>query len=151
MLGVGAAASAGLEQAAQAGSSAGLIGAFAAAGSNAVQNTLAGGPAFPGSTQTLTGSYVDLSGSNRYLSYAAMAELRPRDFLGNTAAVDLSALANGSMLMFAGLGLLGAALRCAAVGRSADQRRSVPISVWRVRAPAPPRRWLACVRARRVR
>ncbi len=95
---VGGTASAGLEQAAEDGSAAGLASEFALAHAAGAQGTLAGGPAFPGGAQTLTLSGLDLSGGQRYLSYAAMVVLSNDFFVGSATPVDLSALAHGGTL-----------------------------------------------------
>ena len=102
----GQTASAGLEQAAEDGSSAGLTSAFAAANPTGVQGTLVGAPAFSGDVRSLTLHNVDLGAANRYLSYAGMVVVSSDYFLGNTSAIDLSSLAlGGSMtLMLGGAG-----------------------------------------------
>ncbi len=95
---VGSAASAGLTQAAEDGSAAGLTSQFAAANPTGVQGTLPGGPIFSGDTRTMTLNNVDLTGANRYLSYAAMVVLSNDFFVGNATPLDLSSIANGGSI-----------------------------------------------------
>ncbi|HEY4084222.1 MAG TPA: spondin domain-containing protein [Burkholderiaceae bacterium] len=98
---VGGTASAGLTQAAEDGTSAGLTSAFGAANPTGVQGTLPGGPIFSGDTRTLTLNNVDLTGANRFLSYAAMVVISNDFFVGNATPLDLSSIANGGAITLA--------------------------------------------------
>ncbi len=96
----GYAASLGIERAAEDGSAAQLSTIFGATASGGVQGTLPGPPAFPGAVRSLTLTGVDLSGVNRYFSYAAMVVVSNDFFIGNDNATqfDLSSLANGGKI-----------------------------------------------------
>lgn len=93
----GYAASLGIERAAEDGNAAQLSTIFAATASGGIQGTLPGPPAFPGAVRSLTLNGLDLAGTNRYFSYAAMVVLSNDFFIGNDNATqfDLSGLAHG--------------------------------------------------------
>ncbi len=97
---VGTAASTAIEHASEDGNPAMLSSNFASQAVGGVQTVLPGGPRFPSTTSTFTLHNVDLNGSNRYLSYAAMVVLSNDFFIGNdsTRQIDLSGLAGGGQL-----------------------------------------------------
>lgn len=97
---VGQAASIGIERSAEDGNAAEINAAFSASSAGGVQGVLSGGPAFPGATQTLNLSNVDLSGSNRYFSYAAMVVVSNDFFVANEnqLAFSLAKIANGGQM-----------------------------------------------------
>ena len=99
----GSAASMAIERAAEDGNPVPLSNAFASAVAGGVQTILPGGPRFPGASSSFTLHNVDLSGSNRYLSYAAMVVLSNDYFIGNDNArqIDLAGLAGGGSLSLA--------------------------------------------------
>lgn len=103
---VGAAASMGIERAAEDGNAAGLGAIFAATAAGGVAGTLAGSPAFAGDQRTQLFHGVDLAGTGRYFSYAAMVVVSNDFFLGNDnpLQVDLSTLAleGGRRTLFVG-------------------------------------------------
>jgi hypothetical protein len=105
---VGSAAGEAIEHAAEDGNPALLSSNFASQVAGGVQTVLPGGPRFPGATSSFTLHNVDLSGSNRYLSYAAMVVLSNDFFIGNDNAhqIDLASLAGGGTLSLA-LGCAG--------------------------------------------
>jgi hypothetical protein len=97
---VGAAASTAIERSAEDGNSGVLTSNFASQVAGGLQTTLPNGPRFPGATSSFTLHNVDLTGSNRYLSYAAMVVLSNDFFIGNdnAKAIDLASLAHGGSL-----------------------------------------------------
>lgn len=100
---VGSAASVAIERAAEDGNANGLTSDFASQVAGGLQTRLPLGPRFPGASSTFTLHNVDLSGANRYLSYAAMVVLSNDFFIGNddAKAIDLSSLAGGGSLSLA--------------------------------------------------
>jgi hypothetical protein len=97
----GSAASLGVERIAEDGNTAPLSTLFAATTETGIQGTLPGGPAFPGAVRSLEFTGLDLTGDNRWFSYASMVVLSNDFFIGNDNAMqhDLSLLlSNGGML-----------------------------------------------------
>lgn len=96
----GSAASLGIERAAEDGNAAQLSQIFAATVSGGTQGVLPGGPVFSSGVRTSTFSNVDLAGSSRYFSFAAMVVLSNDFFIGNddAKAHDLSSIANGGKI-----------------------------------------------------
>jgi len=99
----GAAASVGIERTAEDGNAAPLSGLFAASSASVaggVQGILPGPPAFSGNVRSLAIQNVDLTGSGRYFSYAAMVVLSNDFFISNDNAkqFDLSSIANGGKI-----------------------------------------------------
>ena len=98
---VGQTPSAGVEQAAEDGSSAGLTSAFAAANPTGAEGTLVGAPAFSRDVRSLTLNNVGLNAANRCLSCAVMVVVSNDFFVGTSAAIDLSSLALGGTMTLA--------------------------------------------------
>lgn len=96
----GYAASLGIERAAEDGNASQLSTIFGATASGGIQGTLPGPPAFSGAVRTMTLNGLDLSGQNRYFSYAAMVVLSNDFFIGNDNATqfDLSSIAKGGKI-----------------------------------------------------
>ncbi|NRR32900.1 PEP-CTERM sorting domain-containing protein [Oxalobacteraceae bacterium] len=99
----GSVASGAIERAAEDGNANVLTSDFGAQAVGGLQTRLPGGPRFPGATSSFTLHNVDLGGSNRYLSYAAMVVISNDFFIGNDNAkqIDLAALAGGGSLSLA--------------------------------------------------
>jgi hypothetical protein len=100
---VGAAASVGIERTSEDGNAVPLSGLFAASSAKSaggVQAILPGPPAFSGNVRSLAIQNVDLTGSGRYFSYAAMVVLSNDFFVSNDAAkqFDLSGIAAGGKI-----------------------------------------------------
>ena len=103
---VGAAASIGIERSAEDGNSAGLQAIFQATWPSGASGTLPGPPAFSGEVRSAVFQNIDIDGSGRYFSYAAMVVVSNDFFLGNDnpMQIDLSTLAltGGRRTIFVG-------------------------------------------------
>lgn len=94
----GGAASTALERAAEDGNASVLDSSFTTQTPSGISTTLLGGPRFPGASSSITLHNVDLTGTNRYLNYAAMVVLSNDYFIGNDHAIDLGSLSHGGNL-----------------------------------------------------